>query len=61
MDGICDDIDDCVHAMRRVQRFRRGYNMDGICDDVDDCVGSLMHAAFATALVLFTNAVVRTS
>ena len=68
MDGICDcdgNVDDCVCA----------YDECGVCNgsevdaDMDGMPvmmwtivsGLWMHAAFATALVLYTNAAVKTS
>ena len=42
MDGICDDIDDCVGAYDDCgvcNGSGMDADMDGICDDIDDCVG----------------------
>ena len=45
MDGICDDVDDCVGELDALGVCNGGCDadadMDGICDDVDDCVGEL--------------------
>jgi predicted lipoprotein with Yx(FWY)xxD motif len=45
MDGICDDLDDCVGEVDAIGvcngNCEADEDQDGICDDEDDCVGEV--------------------